>query len=212
MMVETLVHCIAHYLVKNKPEFDGINDVLVGLDKATDSAPSEDPPSASIPGHLKSYLDEALIKMQMKPDIKPIADAILNAYDQLNWAVDNAKYYNAGADVGDAYKTGNMHCELIGPGNSFFKSANFRLGLFLLKPNVLYRDHYHPAPEFYLNLTGPNQWRFNHGSWQRYDAGSMLWNASNAIHATQVGDVPFLSIYSWTDHIHEVCSVSSRQQ
>ncbi len=37
------------------------------------------------------------------------------------------------------------------------------MGLFVIAPHVLYRDHAHAAPELYLPLTGPHGWRFAPG-------------------------------------------------
>lgn len=58
-----------------------------------------------------------------------------------------------------------------------------------------------------MNLTGPTQWRFDLGPWIEFESDSMLWNEPYKAHATRVGDVPFVSIYSWCHSVNEQCSV-----
>ncbi len=154
----------------------------------------------------KDVLDHAI---QIIPDgeLRQVASALEAAKDHLHWRVDRGIFYPRDEDVGDGYRHGNMHCELIGPDTGVFPAEDFTLGLFLLTPRVLYRDHNHRAPELYITLTGPSGWRFNQGQWRDFDAGSVVWNASHAIHATRVYDQPFLAIYSWTKDVHETCSV-----
>jgi len=126
---------------------------------------------------------------------------------QLQWRVDQGRYYPPTADVGDGYRHGNMHCELIGPHGSAFHHDDFTLGLFLLKPRVLYRDHAHRAPELYVTLMEPSGWRFNDGEWRDVPSGTIIWNAPETSHATRVYDKPFFSIYSWTRDVHSKCRV-----
>ncbi len=136
-----------------------------------------------------------------------LAKALREALPELQWRVDRGTYYELTADVGDGYRNGNMHCELIGPHGSAFHHPDFTLGLFLLTPHVLYRDHAHRAPELYLTLSGPSGWRFNGGAWQDVPPGTIIWNAPEKSHATRVYDDPFLAIYSWTRDIRSKCRV-----
>ena len=62
------------------------------------------------------------------------------------------------------YLNGNMHAELIGPNDGFFKSDELKLGIFLLEQNIFYKDHKHAAPEIYLNLTNGIKWRIGGGN------------------------------------------------
>lgn len=143
----------------------------------------------------------------MPDSLKPLATALRRALDELQWRVDRGTYYELAANVGDGYRDGNMHCELIGPHGSAFHHDDFTLGLFLLKPWVLYRDHVHQAPELYLTLLEPSGWRFGEGEWQDVAPGTIIWNAPETSHATRVYDRPFLSIYSWTRDVHSKCRV-----
>lgn len=63
--------------------------------------------------------------------------------------MDRGIYYDVAANIGDGYRNGNMHCELIGPNGSAFHHNKFTPGLFLLTPRALYRDHAHQASEFF---------------------------------------------------------------
>ena len=146
----------------------------------------------------------------MPPELNALSTALNNALPQLQWRIDRGIYYESDADVGDGYRDGNMHCELIGPDGSAFLHDDFTLGLFLLKPRVLYRDHAHLAPELYLTLTGPTGWRIEDGLWQDKPPGAILWNAPETGHATRVYSEPFLSIYSWTRDVRSKCRVVPR--
>lgn len=131
-----------------------------------------------------------------------------DAKDHLYWQVDDGKYYAGGANVGEGYKTGNMHTLLIGPENAVLPSDQYLLGLFLLAPWTLYRDHKHRAPELYVTLTGPTAWRFEGGEWEAHEAGSHIFNASNVAHATRVDKTPFLALFAWKlDAIPSICTV-----
>ena len=134
--------------------------------------------------------------------------ALVAAKDHLHWKVDDGEYYADGADVGEGYKNGNMHTLLIGPENAPVKSDQYLLGLFLLAPYTLYRDHKHHAPELYVALTGPTAWRFEVGEWTEHEAGSRLFNPSNVAHATRVDETPFLALFAWElGAASSICSV-----
>jgi hypothetical protein len=64
-----------------------------------------------------------------------------------------------GADLGEGYKQCNLHTLLIGPDACGYHHPDFSLGIFMLGPRTLYRDHNHDAPELYLNLSEQSGWR-----------------------------------------------------
>jgi hypothetical protein len=103
-----------------------------------------------------------------------------------------------------------MHTELIGPKNGSFKSNELRLGLFLLEPNIFYKDHKHEAPELYLNLTNGTQWRFEEISWQEKKSGSIVYNEPFRVHAIQTKQNPFLSVWCWSTNLTAKCVVVPR--
>ena len=68
---------------------------------------------------------------------------------------------------------------------------------------TLYRDHTHPAPELYAPITGPHGWRFGIADpWKSLPANVPVWNEPDRVHATLVGEHPFLAIYAWTRDVH----------
>ena len=199
-----LIESIRRFLIKSESAF--AEPVLQKMGALSIDEPGFCIQNPNLPDHMKHYLGQGLQEMRQN-GLDDIRYRIESAYDLLNWQVDDGLYYEKDADVGEAYTGNNMHCELIDPRNSFFKSPDFTLGIFVLGSHVLYRDHCHVAPEFYLNMTGPTQWRFNKGEWGTFEQGSMLWNDSGRVHATRVGDTPFISIYSWIHSITERCQV-----
>tara|TARA_B100001564_G_scaffold79469_1_gene63797 strand:+ start:846 stop:1577 length:732 start_codon:yes stop_codon:yes gene_type:complete len=155
---------------------------------------------------LRTALDEAT-----DPSILSIVSEIKSCLGDVTWKQDRSEFYPTSSEVGKRYIESNLHAQLIGPNGSVAKSRDFMLGVFILGPWTLYKDHSHIAPEFYLNLSNKSDWRFNFGPWQRYGAGSLIWNPSNQIHATMVSDKPFLSIFAWLGHVDCFCKVHQSQ-
>ena len=125
----------------------------------------------------------------------------------LVWHEDNSKYYQPGANLGPGYSKCNLHTLLIGPNSCGYQNDDFLLGLFMLGPRTLYRDHKHDAPELYLNLTDQSGWRFKSGEWQDYPAGSFIWNAPGERHAARVYEQPFISVFAWLENVNSPCQV-----
>ena len=87
-------------------------------------------------------------------------------------------------------------------------ALDFDLGLFLIAPHILYRDHHHAAPELYAPLTGPHGWRF--GPDRRLTlkpAHHPVWNPPYRPHLTKVGPTPFLAIFAWTRDVKQTAKV-----
>ena len=151
---------------------------------------------------LRTAIEEAT-----DPSILDIVRDIKACLSDVNWKQDKSEFYPTGSEVGKRYTESNLHAQLIGPNGSVAKSEDFMLGLFILGPWTLYRDHSHKAPELYLNLSKYSDWRFNFGPWQRFGAGSLIWNPSKQVHATLVSEKPFLSIFAWLGHVNCLCKV-----
>ncbi len=177
-------------------------DVLEGLDI---SGHGLCPVQGHVPAH-EALLDEAILQIT-DPRFAGLKNALSAALHHLHWRVDDGGYYAHGADVGAGYAAGNMHALLVGPQTCPIKADDFLVGLFLLAPRTLYRDHKHLAPEVYLPLTGPQGWRFGPTEWQDYEAGHVICNAPGAAHATRVYDTPFLAIFAWLRDTSAPCSV-----
>jgi len=158
-----------------------------------------------VPAH-EQLLDSAIANISDKQFTK-LKRALHTAKEQLRWRVDDGGFYSGDADVGDGYKTGNMHALLVGPEGCPFVADDFLLGFFLLTPQTLYRDHKHLAPEIYMPLTGPHGWRFGLGGWHDHEAGRVIYNAPNDVHATRVYGTPFLALFVWPKNIDTECCV-----
>ena len=139
--------------------------------------------------HLAAALSAAA------PDEPALVALIFAAAPLLNWITydlyDRKK-------IGDSFATSHAFCSVMGEAGAI-RTDDFDLGLFLIAPHVLYRDHCHPAPELYAPLTGPHGWRFKPDAPLTIkQAHEPVWNEPNRPHLTKVGQTPFLSIYGWT--------------
>ncbi|WP_114964041.1 dimethylsulfonioproprionate lyase family protein [Tritonibacter mobilis] len=141
------------------------------------------------------------------PELQEIARCLKAAKDDLIWREDNAQFYPPGADLGEGYTRCNLHTLLIGPDACGHHHPDFSLGIFMLGPRTLYRDHNHDAPELYLNLSEKSGWRFGTRDWQDYPAGSLIWNAAGEPHATRVYNQPFISVFVWLENVNSPCNV-----
>ena len=100
--------------------------------------------------------------------------------------------------IGADFLHGNAYALLIGQGAPI-EAADFHLGLFLIAPHVVYRDHNHPAPELYAPLTGPHGWRFGPQSpLVEKPAHDPVWNPPLHPHLIKIGATPFLCLFGWT--------------
>jgi Dimethlysulfonioproprionate lyase len=89
---------------------------------------------------------------------------------------------------------GHAAALIVGEGAPF-EARDFDMGLFLIAPHVLHRDHNHAAPKLYAPLTGPHGWRFGPGTpLQVQPAHQPVWNPPFQPHLTKVGPVPFLCL------------------
>jgi len=128
-------------------------------------------------------------------DRPALALTIAEAAPALDW-VTYDRYPPAA--IGADFAAGHAYARIIGDGAAI-TARDFDLGLFLIAPHVLYRDHCHPAPELYAPLTGPHGWRFSPGApLVLKGAHEPVWNPSGQPHATKVGPAPFLCLYGWT--------------
>ena len=109
--------------------------------------------------------------------------------------------------IGEAFAQGHAFASVLG-GDAPFAAPDFELGLFLIAPGVLYRDHHHAAPELYAPLTGPHGWRFGpRGPLTLKPAHQPVWNPPHQPHLTKVGAVPFLCLFVWTRDVNEPAQV-----
>jgi Dimethlysulfonioproprionate lyase len=152
---------------------------------------------------VAAHLPDALSALaQTHPDF---AAAIARAHPHLRW-----KTYE-GYDpttVGAGFAKGHAYASVIGEDASAINAQDFDLGLFLIAPHVLYRDHAHAAPELYAPLTGPHGWRFAPGDpLTVLPAHRPVWNPPHQPHLTKVGPVPFLCFYGWTGDVQSIAHI-----
>ncbi len=153
--------------------------------------PEPQPPQAV--DVVARWLDRALAVLERThPEL---AARIAAAAPHLGWRT----YQNyPPASIGAAFAAGHAFAPLLGWRGPFFV-PDVSCGLFLIAPQVLYRDHAHPAPELYAPLTGPHGWRFAPGeALTVLPAHVPVWNPPHRPHLTKIGPVPFLCLYVWT--------------
>ena len=142
---------------------------------------------------VSAHLSMALARLGR--DRPALAHAIGEAAPALDWT--SYDRYPPAA-IGAAFAAGHAYARIIGDGAAV-PARDFALGLFLIAPDVFYRDHCHPAPELYVPLTGPHGWRFAPGApLSVKDAHEPVWNPPERPHAIKAGAAPFLCLYGWT--------------
>jgi len=192
-----LIEAIDTYLAGLNSGLAGIAEVRRGI-AAFGNGPVQ--PMVPSPQPPCGFLDEALDTS----DAHAFKRSLEQARSYLNWTTYDR--YPA-AEIGARWPRAHAMASLIG-GDGFFPAEDFELGLFLMAPRTLYRDHCHPAPELYVPVTGPHRWRFGPTApWIEKPAHAPIWNEPNAIHATWVRDVPFLCIYGWTRDVNAAAKV-----
>ncbi len=138
---------------------------------------------------------EALAQTQ-----SPLAAAIGAAATVLDWITYDLYPPDR---IGPFFARGHAFASILGEASPF-AASDFELGLFLIAPGVLYRDHHHPAPELYAPLTGPHGWRFGPGKpLMSKPAHDPVWNPAHQPHLTRVGSVPFLCLFVWTRDVNQ---------
>jgi hypothetical protein len=206
--INGLVEAISHHLVARRKITPQVDHVLDEISAATINKDFLE--KYSVPSSRHQDMLEAAISNIKVQSLKNIQNALILAKDKLSWRRDDDYYYAENEDLGDGYKNTNLHSLLIGPSNAKYYRPDFILGVFLLGPFTFYRDHFHRAPELYINLSTRTGWRFSSGKWDDYPAGSIIFNDPNEIHATRVYGDPFVSVFCWTRDIESPCKIFKR--
>lgn len=203
--IHALVHAILQFLAAHRSSSSGVDQVLT---KTQDMDLSIAHMSDVVPCDTRhmAVLSEAIDSITA-PGLRDIASCLNHAQHDLVWLEDNGQFYAGDADLGPGYRNCNLHTVLVGPNACGFEKADFYLGLFMLGPRTLYRDHAHDAPELYVNLSPRSGWRLASGVWKDYEAGSIIWNPSGVPHATRTYEHPFLSVFVWSENIDSVCQI-----
>ena len=162
------------------------------------------PPKA--PGQANQVVDRWLtpaLKL-LGADRPDLAAALAAAQGRLDWVTFDGYPRD---EIGDSFPDSHAFASISGSAAPF-AAADFDLGLFLIAPGVLYRDHHHAAPELYAPLTGPHGWRFGPGRPLTVKpAHQPVWNPAYQPHLTKVGAVPFLCLFVWTKDVDAAAKV-----
>lgn len=191
--------------------YSAIRDYVLPLDhpgaaEVRAGLPTDPGPGRHMPARSNAVVDRWLAPALAAAgaDQPALCAAIERAAGALEW-VTYGGY--PPEDIGESFASGHAFAMITG-GDAPFASENFDLGLFLIAPNVLYRDHAHPAPELYAPLTGPHGWRFGPGRPLIVKpAHHPVWNPPNQPHMTKVGAVPFLCVFVWTGDVDKTAYV-----
>ena len=171
----------------------GVAEVRTGLNTARKVPVC--PQTAHLPPVLTTHLPAALAALE--GDRPALALALAAASPHLHWIT----YDLYGPEIGEDFAQGHAYTSLIGECAPIM-ARDFDLGIFLISPHVLYRDHRHAAPELYAPLTGPHGWRFGPDRpLVIKPAHHPVWNTPNQPHLTKVGPTPFLAIFGWTNDV-----------
>ncbi len=190
-VIGTLVEACETYI--RRFDLEGARKVADGIARWKQS---ERNPLPANPEPSCGYLDAALAATQGDDQLR---DAIIAARTEMRWITYDS--YDP-AEIGPRFPKAHAFVSLVGE-HGHVRAQDFELGLFLIAPGTLYRDHHHAAPELYVPLTGPHLWRFEPGTpWIEKPAHEPVWNEPWAIHATLVTDVPFLCLFGWTRDVN----------
>ncbi len=203
--IQALIKSVIAYLRSCTGASQGVDLVLsklAGMDLSDKNLVDMPPQKSRHDAVLGSAID-----LITSPQLSEIANCLRAAKEDLTWCEDNSEFYSPNADLGAGYKKCNLHTLLIGPNSCGYSQPDFSLGIFMLGPWTLYRDHCHDAPELYLNLSERSGWRFGDQQWMDYSAGSFVWNEAGAPHATRVYGQPFISVFVWLENVNSTCNV-----
>lgn len=188
--IRTLVSEIDAYLARFAGE--GVAAVRDGIARAEARAIVPVEPQA--PAHVD--LEAALAAAQ---EVPRLVAAIRAAGPELRWITYDLY---RGGEIGRRFPQAHAFASFIGA-DAPLSVEDYELGLFVIAPQTLYRDHHHAAPELYAPLTGPHRWRFGIAdTWRERPAHQPVWNRPWDVHATCVGATPFLCIFGWTRDVN----------
>ncbi|MGL4236134.1 MAG: dimethylsulfonioproprionate lyase family protein [Tabrizicola sp.] len=176
-----------------------------GAEEVRTGLPPDPGPEHPVPTQTNAVVDRWLSPaLQALADRPAVSQAIAAAADQLQWITYDLY---PRAEIGEAFATGHAYASIMGR-EAPFAADDFDLGIFLIAPGVLYRDHRHAAPELYAPLTGPHGWRFGVGRpLMVKPAHKPVWNPPFQPHLTKVGRLPFLGFFVWTGDVNETAQV-----
>ena len=177
----------------------GVAEVRQGLNRWSQGKVTAKPAANTV---VDAHLPAALTQIATtRPDL---AACIADAAPHLHWITYDL--YDP-AQIGAVFPKNHAFAALLGADGAI-PAQDFDLGLFLIAPHVLYRDHHHLAPELYATLTGPHGWRFGpNRPLVIKPAHVPVWNDPDRPHLTKVGPTPFLALFAWTADVNAAAQV-----
>ncbi|MCY1128089.1 dimethylsulfonioproprionate lyase family protein [Frigidibacter sp. RF13] len=178
----------------------GLAEVRQGLAHWRDYVPR------ARPGPANKIVDRWLAPAlgSLTADFPGLSAAIAAAAPHLDWITYDL--YDPEL-IGADFMQGHAFASLVGEAAPV-KAEDWDMGLFLIAPHVLYRDHRHRAPELYAPLTGPHGWRFGvDRPLTILPAHRPVWNEPFRPHLTKVGPEPFLCLFVWTRDVNDPAEV-----
>ncbi|MEZ5888696.1 MAG: dimethylsulfonioproprionate lyase family protein [Paracoccaceae bacterium] len=196
--IRNLIAEVGHYLAGL--DGPGLAEVRQGLARWGGGVPLVKPGPTN--GIMDRWLDAAL--GTLSSEVPGLAAAIAAASPHLDWiAYDIYDPRQIGAD----FLRGHAFASLVGEAAPV-RADDWDMGLFLIAPHVLYRDHRHKAPELYVPLTGPHGWRFGvDRPLTILPAHRPIWMEPFQPHLTKVGPGPFLCLFVWTRDVNDPAEV-----
>jgi hypothetical protein len=193
--VRWLIKSLARGLENRKAATPEVTEVLSRLSQQDLASSSFSPPPPRTLPVCSLLPDTVGASLAVASDV---AAAIAATEDDLHWQ-QNPSYSDSAMGVPD-YMDGYAYAEIIGP-KGFFPGDDFLMGLLLLGPRRLYREHYHAAPELYWMLTGPSRWKRGAGGWEELAPGAVRWHQPFIVHATETAETPLLCLWAWTNDV-----------
>ena len=155
--IQALTHSIVTYLQDHGVGMYGVDltlDKLKGMDLSDEKL--IDLPSQGT--RHDEVLKNAIAEIDT-PELSDIKIHLAAAKDDMIWREDNAQFYPPGADLGEGYTKCNLHTLLIGPAACGYQNPRFQLGIFMLGPRTLYRDHRHLFDVYVPNYAEYKGWK-----------------------------------------------------
>lgn len=141
------------------------------------------------------WLPEA--RRQAPPVTAGLVDDVMHAAPSLAWR----QTYDAN-QIGRQFLDNYGWAEILGLTGP---RAGDRLacGFLLLGPSTAYPSHRHEALEIYIPITGTASW-LRGGHWREQRPGTVIYHASEEVHAMRTGAQPLLALYLWrSDNLNQ---------
>ena len=180
---------------------DELNE-LIGELKNISICPTEKPTHTDT---LIKLFNAAVLNMDSpKRSLNRLNKILIKANPYIHWYPNNVYETEAEAKKSDNYCANIIGMERESQGNPFlFYSDKVLVGLFLMGPNKLYPEHFHPASEMWVVLSGKAWWKRGEEEWKIREPGEYFFHSSNESHAMETMGEPLLALWAWTGDLDQ---------